>query len=59
MTDPELFRRQCEARAWLQRTNGNPQRIRELLARIEQKRGKSAAEVLAADMREQWRVRAK
>jgi hypothetical protein len=51
----EEFRRQTEAREWLRRTNGDPQRIKELLKRIEAKRGKEAAEVLRADMREQYR----
>lgn len=50
-TCSEEFRRECEAREWLKRTHGNPQRIRELLNRIEQKRGKEAAEVLRQDMR--------
>ena len=55
----EAWRRECEARAWLKRTGGEPQKIRELLKRIEQKRGKKAADLLRQDMREQWRVRAK
>lgn len=59
MTYSQEFRRACEARAWLQRTNGDPQKIRELLKRIEQKRGKEAADLLREDMREQWRLRAK
>lgn len=50
----EEFRRACEARAWLQRTGGNPQKIRELLKRIEQKRGKAAADLLRLDMRTEY-----
>lgn len=59
MTYSEEFRRETEAREWIKRTNGDPQKIRELLKRIEQKRGKEAADLLHQDMREQWRLRAK
>ena len=49
-------RRQTEAREWLRRTQGDPVRIRELLKRIEHKRGKEAAEILRADMRIAYQV---
>lgn len=55
----EEFRRACEAREWIKRTNGDPQRIGELLKRIAQKRGQAMADQLRADMREQWRARAR
>ena len=56
MTYSEEFRRQTEAREWLKRTGGEPQKIRELLKRIEQKRGKEAADLLREDMRIAYRV---
>ena len=58
MMDSEAWRRECEARAWIQRTGGNPAKVEALLKRIAEKRGKEAAETLREDMREQWRVRA-
>jgi DNA-binding GntR family transcriptional regulator len=54
MNDSEAWRRETEAREWLKRTDGEPQKIRELLKRIEQKRGKEAAEVLRQDMRTEY-----
>ena len=56
MTYSEEFRRECEAREWLKRTNADPQRIRELLKRIEAKRGREAAERLRQDMRLAYQV---
>lgn len=55
MTYSEEWRRETEAREWLKRTNGDPVKIRELLARIEQKRGKVAMETLRQDMRAEYR----
>mgnify|MGYP003652960922 CR=1 FL=1 len=51
MNDSEQWRRETEAQEWLRRTGGNPAKIKALLARIEAKRGKVAAEVLRQDMR--------
>lgn len=51
MTYSQEWRRECEARAWLQRTGGNPAKVEALLRRIAEKRGKAAAETLRQDMR--------
>ena len=56
MNDSEEYRRQCEAREWMRRTAGDPLRIKELLKRISQKRGKEAAEVLRQDLRAAYQV---
>lgn len=51
----EKHRQECEAREWLRRTARDPARIKALLARIEAKRGKAAADELRDEMRRQWR----
>jgi DNA-binding GntR family transcriptional regulator len=51
MTYSEQFRRECEAREWLRRTDSDPERIKDVLERIKSKRGKEAAEILRQDMR--------
>jgi len=56
MNDSEEYRRQCEAREWMRRTDGEPLRIKELLKRIASKRGKEAAEVLRQDLRAAYQV---
>lgn len=56
MTYSQEFRRACEARAWLQRTGGNPAKVEALLKRIAEKRGKAAADLLREDMRIAYRV---
>jgi len=51
----ETWRRECEAREWLKRTRRDPARIKDVLKRIEQRRGKAAAEQLRLDMRAAWK----
>lgn len=53
--DSEAWRRACEAREWLRRTNRDPVRIRLVLARIAAKRGQAASDELREEMRKQWR----
>ena len=55
-TYSEQWRRETEAREWLRRMDRDPARIKALLLRIEQKRGKAAAEQLREDMRAQWQA---
>jgi len=52
----ESWRRECEAREWLRRTGGKGEAVRELLKRIEAKRGAEAAEVLRQDMRKAFQA---
>lgn len=56
MTYSETFRRECEAREWLRRTESDPERIAELLKRIKASRGAEAAEVLRQDMRKAFQA---
>lgn len=54
----ERFRRECEARWWLQQGCRTEERVKELMERIAQRRGQAAADELRQEMRIQWRRRA-
>jgi hypothetical protein len=56
MNDSEEFRRQCEAREWMRRTKGDPEKVKALLLRIAVRRGQPAADQLRQDMREAYRA---
>ncbi len=55
MNSSEEWRRECEAREHLRRTNGDPLRVKALLDRVKAKRGEAAAETLRQDMRTEYR----
>lgn len=57
MTDHGRHRLECEARSWIRQGYFTLDRVCALMARIEQARGKEAAEQLRAEMRRQWRRR--
>lgn len=56
--ETELHRRATEARAWLRDGYTTRAKVDELIATITRMRGQAAADLLRADMREQWRNRA-
>lgn len=58
MSDQEAFRAICEAREWLRRGYTTKAKVDQLMDRITKRRGRSAAEKLRTDMREQWGRRA-
>lgn len=53
----EQHRLECESRFWLRETKGNKKTVDELIARIEKRRGKQAADQLRDEMRRQWQSR--
>lgn len=52
--DDGQHRLECEAREWLRRLGRDPKRIKAKLRRIEEVRGKDAANELAEAMRKEW-----
>ena len=50
----EQYRRETEARYWLQQTGGRKAEVDALIGRIEARRGKQAAQQLLSDMRKEW-----
>ncbi|BBP86036.1 hypothetical protein PHLH8_56780 [Pseudomonas sp. Pc102] len=48
---------ECEARHWLRRGYITPEKVAELKAELEKKRGAAAVEKLVAEMRTQWGIR--
>lgn len=52
----EQHRLECEARHWLAVANGDIDQINEIIARIRNRRGHQAAEILKGEMRRQWRI---
>lgn len=52
----EKHRLECEARYWLAVANGDIDQINEIIARIRNRRGHQAAEILKGEMRRQWRI---
>ena len=50
----EQHRRECEAREWLRRGYIKTADVNRLMEKIEEKRGKAAADRLWNDMKEQW-----
>lgn len=50
----EDFRRETEAREWLRRGYTTRAKVDKLIASIEAKRGRGAAEELREEMRKQW-----
>jgi hypothetical protein len=55
-TYSEAWRLECEARTWLQRTQGERMAVNLLLQRIAKRRGQAAADHLREEMRRQYRV---
>lgn len=55
--ETERHRRVCEARSWLRQGYYSPKEVNALITRVASKRGQEAADMLQADMREQWRCR--
>jgi hypothetical protein len=55
-TYSEEWRRECEAREHLKRTNGEPIKINALLLRIAARRGQAAADQLREQMRRQYQA---
>lgn len=53
----EQFRRQCEARQWLDWGYTTGLRVDELIKNIRKKRGQEAANELRTEMRIQWKKR--
>ncbi len=56
-TSSEEYRRIREARTYLRAGCTTPATVAELIARIEQHRGRAAAAELHEEMRRQWRTR--
>jgi hypothetical protein len=52
----EQHRHECEARFWVAETGGKADEVDALIARIEKRRGKPAAERLREEMRRQWLI---
>lgn len=53
----ENYRRECEAREWINRGYTSKPMVDQLIMRITEIRGKEAAEELRAEMRKQWRLK--
>lgn len=56
-TTSEEYRRQCEARSWLQHGYINAAKVDALMATIADRRGQQAADELREEMRIQWKTR--
>lgn len=57
MRDREKFRRECEARYWLEKYPYGGEAWLTKLATIASKRGQPAADMLRQDVREQYRIK--
>ena len=55
--DVEQHRHECECRYWLDETGGNRPLVKELIDRIEKKRGRAAANRLYQGMKDEWKRR--
>lgn len=55
MQDEEnRFRFECECIYWLRDTGGDPKKVKAVILRITEKRGKAAADRLYQGMRDEW-----